>query len=399
MKVKYFITLAALTFLFAFSNASFAQAQETDTETEQSNPDALTTPNPFIYKGEKGTSGIFTYQTINDEGVIEIIDIDTTESKLVIPARIDGHQVMRINMNTINAEDTFPYSEQVRAQKANSVSKNYVRELVISDGIERICNYSFKEFTKLEKVTLAKNLFIGDYVFGTCPVKELTINGGGIGWRNFPSCELEQVKIEGEFYGAAQTFTDCKIKKVIVDAPYADVGGIFKDTKVNEMHVSKRVKRLTFAEVEDIDGNQLDKLYINGTKTRLVFDNEVMELAQLNVNIGTVYLESGAKAIADVKGEKLTYQVKKTGKAKTYAAKKQGSKYRATWKKVKTTIQTNKYNKSKKKWSKKTKNAKTMYQVYGRKKKSGKFKLIKTTAQRKITSKYKYIRVVPVKSW
>lgn len=393
MKVKYFITLVALTFVFACSNASFAQAQETDTETEQAQPTPLITPNPFIYNGVKGTSGIFTYKTLNDSGDIEIIDIDTTESKLVIPAIIDGHQVKKINLETLTSDG------QLLDLKANSVSKNYVRELVISDGVEEICDHSFMEFANLEKITLAKNLHIGRAVFGTCPVKELIFNGGGIGSYNFPSCTLEQVKIEGEFYGAAQTFSDCKIKKVIVDAPYADVGGLFDDTKVNEMHVSKRVKRLTFAEVEDINGNQLDRLYINGTKTRLVFDNDAMDLAQLNVNIGTVYLESGAKGIADVKDEKLTYQVKKTGKAKTYTAKKQGSKYRATWEKVKTTIQTNKYNKSKKKWSKKTKNTKTMYQVYGRMKKSGKFKLIKTTAQRKITSKYMYIRVVPVKSW
>ena len=393
MKVKYFITLVALTFVFACSNASFAQAQKTDTGTEQSQPTPLITPNPFIYNGVKGTSGIFTYKTLNDAGDIEIIDIDTTESKLVIPAIIDGHQVKKINLETLTSDG------QLLDLKANSVSKNYVRELVISDGVEEICDHSFMEFANLEKITLAKNLQIGESVFGTCPVKELTLNGGGIGRSNFDYCEFEKIKIEGEFYGAYQAFSDCKIKKVIVDAPYADVGGLFDDTKVNEMHVSKRVKRLTFAEVEDINGNQLDRLYINGTKTRLVFDNDAMDLAQLNVNIGTVYLESGAKAIADVKDEKLTYQVKKTGKAKTYTAKKQGSKYRVAWKKVKTTIQTNKYNKSKKKWSKKTKNTKTMYQVYGRMKKSGKFKLIKTTAQRKITSKYKYIRVVPVKSW
>ena len=393
MKVKYFITLAALTFVFAFSNASFAQAQETGTETEQAQPTPLITPNPFIYNGVKGMSGIFTYRTLNDAGDIEIIDINTAETKLVIPAQIDGHKVKKVNLETLTSDG------QLLDLKANSVSKYHVRELVISDGVEEICDHSFMEFANLEKITLAKNLHIGRAVFGTCSVKELTFNGGGIGSYNFTSCTLEQVKIEGEFYGAAQTFSDCKIKKVIVDAPYADVGGLFDDTKVNEMHVSKRVKRLTFVEDYDIDRNQLDKLYIKGKKTRLVFDSDVSELPGLNVNIGTVYLESGAKGIADVKDEKLTYQVKKTGKATTYTAKKQGSKYRATWKKIKTTIQTNKYNKSKKKWSKKTKNAKTMYQVYGRMKKSGKFKLIKTTAQRRITSKYKYIRVVPVKSW
>jgi hypothetical protein len=162
------------------------------------------------------------------------------------------------------------------------------------------------------------------------------------------------------------------------------------------MYVSKNVKKLQMVGQWG-DENQLDKLYIEGVKTRLILKDQYVPDGTLN--IGTVYLESGAKAIADARKGKLTYQVKKTGKAKTYAAKKQGSKYRATWKKVKTTIQTNKYNKSKKMWSKKTKKTKTMYQVYGCKKKSGKFKLIKTTAQRKITSKYKYIRVVPVKSW
>lgn len=394
MRVKYLVTLAALTFVLAFCNASFAQAQETSTgtETEQPQPTPLITPNPFIYNGVKGTSGIFTYRTLNDAGDIEIIDIDTTESKLVIPAIIDGHQVKKINLETLTSDG------QSLDLKANSVSKNYVRELVISDGVEKICDNSFMKFTNLEKITLAKNLFIGDAVFGTCPVKELTINGGGIGSHNFRYCEFEQVKIEGEFYGAAWAFADCTIKKVIVDIdfPNSSIGGLFADTKVDEMRVSKHVKNLWLTGQWG-ERNQLDKLYIEGAKTRLVLKDEYVPHGTLD--IGTVYLQSGAKAIADAKKGKLTYQVKKTGKAKTYTAKKQGNKYRATWKKVKTTIQTNKYNKSKKKWSKKTKNAKTMYQVYGRKKKSGKFKLIKTTAQRKITSKYKYIRVVPVKSW
>ena len=335
MKAKYFISLVVLTFLIVFSNATFAQAQET--------------PNPLNYNGMKGTSGIFTYQTINDEGDIVITDIDTRESKLVIPAIIDGHQVKKINLEEVTSDG------QLRNLKANLVSKNYVRELVISDGIEKICDRSFLKFTNLENITLAKDLQIGDAVFGTCPVKELTINGGGIGNRNFSYCEFKQIKIEGKFYGAGETFDCCTIKKVIVDidAPYGYVGGIFADTKIKEMYVSKNVKKLQMVGQWGED-NQLDKLYIEG---------------------------------------------KKTGKAKTYVAKKQGSKYRVTWKKVRTTIQTNKYNKSKKMWSKKTKTAKTMYQVYGRKKKSGKFKLIKTTAQRNITSKYKYIQVVPVKSW
>lgn len=388
MKAKYFISLVALTFLIVFSNATFTQAQET----KQLQPTPQTSPNPLIYNGMKGTSGIFTYQTINDVGDIEIIDIDTTESKLVIPAIIDGHQVKKINLEPLTSDG------QLLDLKANLVSKNYVRELVISEGIEEICDHSFLKFTNLENITLAKNLQIDDAVFGTCPVKELTINGGGIGNRNFSYCEFKQIKIEGKFYGADETFDRCTIKKVIVDidAPYGYVGGIFANTKVKEMYVSKNVKKLQMVGQWG-EKNQLDKLYIEGVKTRLILKDQYVPHGTLN--IGTVYLESGAKAIADARKGKLTYQVKKTGKAKTYAAKKQGSKYRATWKKVKTTIQTNKYNKSKKMWSKKTKKTKTMYQVYGRKKKSGKFKLIKTTAQRKITSKYKYIQVVPVKNW
>lgn len=391
MKAKYFISLVALTFLIVFSNATFTQAQET--EQSQPTPTPQTSPNPLIYNGVKGTSGIFTYQTINDAGDIEIIDIDTTESKLVIPAIIDGHRVKKINLETLTSDG------QVLDLKANLVSKNYVRELVISEGIEEICDLSFWQFTNLENITLAKNLQIGRAVFGTCPVKELTINGGGIGDRNFSYCEFNQIKIEGKFYGANETFDWCTVKKVIVDIDdhYPGyVGGIFANTKVKEMYVSKNVKKLQMVGQWG-DENQLDKLYIEGVKTRLILKDQYVPEGTLN--IGTVYLESGAKAIADARKGKLTYQVKKTGKAKTYAAKKQGSKYRATWKKVKTTIQTNKYNKSKKMWSKKTKKTKTMYQVYGCKKKSGKFKLIKTTAQRKITSKYKYIRVVPVKSW
>lgn len=388
MKAKYFILLVALTFLIVFGNATFTQAQET----EQSQPNPQETSNPLIYNGVKGTSGIFTYQTINDVGDVEIIDIDTTESKLVIPAIIDGHQVKKINLETVTSDG------QLLDLKANIVSKNYVRELVISEGIEEICDHSFLKFTNLENITLAKNLQIDDAVFGTCPVKELTINGGGIGNRNFSYCEFKQIKIEGKFYGGDKTFDRCTVKKVIVDidAPYGYVGGIFANTKVKEMYVSKNVKKLEMVGQWG-EENQLDKLYIEGVKTRLILKDQYVPHGTLNIS--TVYLESGAKAIADARKGKLTYQVKKTGKAKTYAAKKQGSKYRATWKKVKTTIQTNKYNKSKKMWSKKTKKTKTMYQVYGREKKSGKFKLIKTTAQRKITSKYKYIQVVPVKSW
>lgn len=388
MKAKYFILLVALTFLIVFGNATFTQAQET----EQSQPNPQETSNPLIYNGVKGTSGIFTYQTINDVGDVEIIDIDTTESKLVIPAIIDGHQVKKINLETVTSDG------QLLDLKANLVSKNYVRELVISEGIEKICDHSFLKFTNLENITLAKNLQIGDAVFGTCPVKELTINGGGIGNCNFFDCEFKQIKIEGKFYGGDKTFDRCTVKKVIVDidAPYGYVGGIFANTKVKEMYVSKNVKKLEMVGQWG-EENQLDKLYIEGVKTRLILKDQYVPHGTLNIS--TVYLESGAKAIADARKGKLAYQVKKTGKAKTYAAKKQGSKYRATWKKVKTTIQTNKYNKSKKMWSKKTKKTKTMYQVYGREKKSGKFKLIKTTAQRKITSKYKYIQVVPVKSW
>jgi hypothetical protein len=150
MKAEYFISLVALTFLIVFGSATFTQAQET--EQSQQTPTPQTTPNPLIYNGVKGTSGIFTYQTINDAGDIEIIDIDTTESKLVIPAIIDGHRVKKINLETLTSDG------QVLDLKANLVSKNYVRELVISEGIEEICDLSFWQFTNLENITLAKNL-------------------------------------------------------------------------------------------------------------------------------------------------------------------------------------------------------------------------------------------------
>lgn len=96
MKVRYLFPLAALTFLIAFSNASFTQAQETNAETGQPQPTPQTTANPFVYNGAKGKLGIFTYQTLNDASDIEIIDINTTEAKLVIPAQIDGHKVKKL---------------------------------------------------------------------------------------------------------------------------------------------------------------------------------------------------------------------------------------------------------------------------------------------------------------
>lgn len=334
-------------------------------------------------------SGIFTYQVIDAEGNVAICDYNTTSEKLVIPNEIDGHKVVRVDVETGTGGRTD--------EMASCESCYHVKELVIEEGVRELGDYSFYKFAKLEKITLCKNLRLGKAVFDKCNVRKLELDSVNVGHCNFDFCNFDNVTLKGRFGAVEGGFQSCHIKELVIASSLQEyVGDLFFDTEVDKMVVANGIKKLRFAGCQ-LDDNHVESLVINDPKTRLVLEDEYVPEGE--ISFGTIYTVPGAKIIKDARANKISYEYKKATKSKVLSTRKKGKKYVTKWSKSKTVIIRKRYRLLTEKWEMSKRKAKTVYQVYGRAGKTGKWKKIKTTGKTSIVSKYKNIKVVPVVNW
>ena len=263
-------------------------------------------------------SGIFTYQVIDAEGNVAICDYNTTSEKLVIPNEIDGHKVVRVDVETGTGGRTD--------EMASCESCYHVKELVIEEGVRVIGALSFYKFENLEKISLGKKVTICRGAFGKCKVKELVFDGVYFNGTNFTGCNFDKVTLKGSYGGDEGGLRFCKIKELVLASSLDNqiVGELFFGTQVDKMVVANGIKKLRFTRCY-MDDNHVESLVVNDPKTRLVLEDEYTTIGE--ISFGTIYTVPGAKIIKDARANKISYEYKKATKSKVLSTRKKGKKY------------------------------------------------------------------------
>ncbi len=364
---------------------------------------ALMLPPPITEEGlEKAypyhKSGIYTYQIVNQqEKQITLCNIESTESRIVIPTELDGYQVYALG----DAKEEYEGDIAGEIPNAMEGIRNTVEELVIPSSVKRVYEHAFLDCMKLQNVVLPEGIYLHCGSFSGCnswddivlPMNA-SIEDGAL-----PAIDLHTVEI-GCILHAEDLFRG-KIQKLIitpntVSEINAAAGWFYVTAK--EVIAPVNLKELAFNEV--YGDCRAEKVYVNGKNTK-VEANRLYNGGQLQgtVTFGEIYTVDKAKAISFAKKEKVTYHVKKTEVVTKVTSKKQKKNFVHQWKKAKTTVTSFQYKAKKKKWKKSTKNVPTVYEVYGKKTKKGKYQLLDTTKKTKVKTTCKYVKVKPVKTW
>ena len=384
-------------------------------------------------------SGNYCYEFLDSQKkYITIRDFWGTVSSdgiLTIPEKIDGYKVLgvgtwpaKVGALPEDQKHIWSWGREKIVMQENPL----IRKIVLPEGLEflggdsfRNC-YNMKEIylpdslvaiadgalscaTDLEKIEFPQGVYVDKAAFGgpysgngcslslggAHPLKMVLYSNCHIAFDTdsyiaFPKgkkTELEIRYCEGKnYYYALQGY----ITKLCVDK------------KLSEFQLEMGLG------VCDTDNPPLldyyvTKLIMNGKNTKLKLSKYVNDVFP-NGGLKGLYTVEGAASIKEVKKYNVPSYWKTTGKAREIKGKKMDSTekkgmYQAGWRKIKTNICKYWYNLSKGKWTSKKTPAQTVYKVYGKKKKSDSYQLIKTTKKRSIQSKYKYIKVVPVKEW
>ena len=338
------------------------------------------------------TSGIFTYRILHRaEKAAAIVSVNGKVENLTIPAVLDGYKIVCISIPRL--EDTY-----VDSQMPGKI-KDSLKSLTIQDGVQVIGDSAFSGCKKLTTLKLPRNLVrIGESAFGGCTSLRKVkiqdskyITGTAIQENAFSGCVIDQFSFEGYTSIGDNPFSGSRIREVA----FPKIPGIREHSmnidraQVEKMWADPYVQSLRFESMGwDYKRGVLQKLIVNGKKTKVQGWNRA------NI-FGSLYTVPKAACIKWAKKYKLTYKVKSCGKMGKVTRRKK----KASWNKVTTTVKTYQYKESRRKWKKSSRCTKTYYQVYGKKKKSGTYKLLKTTTKNRYKSKYKYLKVKPVTVW
>lgn len=335
--------------------------------------------------------------------------------RLAIPEWIDNYRVLGVGMLE-RPPVSFEWPDVCVMDNMETVE-----EIVLPERVEIIGEGAFYGCTNLKKISMPKSLVkVGSAsLYGCTELKNI----------EFP----EGVYVEkGAFNGKGDSF--CNPQKVVLYSDCVIELGLhskfrFPKTEQTELYILRHEKDIFHLEFIPgyIDKAYVDKklsefritvpvdeydkvmdycvtnLIMNGKNTKFTFVGGLEDLMEM-CPVKKLYTVKGAKSIKEAKRFRIPCYWKTVGKAQKVKAKKKNKLYKASWKKIKTTI--NKYecfdfnlDPKKDKWITKQRPAETLYKVYGKKKKNGNYKLIQTTKKRSITSKYPYIKAVAVKEW
>ena len=385
-------------------------------------------------------SGNYCYEFLDSQKkYITIRDfwkIDSPGSALTIPGEIDGHKVLGVGTWPTNSEEVPKYQMHKWSRGFERIvmqDKPIIKEIILPEGLEFLGSDSFYDCYNLEKIYLPDSLVViadkalscatdlreiefpqGVYVDSAAFGGEHKGTHTGAGCVSHP---LKMVLYSNSYvdlhYGSYISFP--RDKNTELDIRYHDNKSYYYELRgyIKKLRVDKRLSSFQLEmEFEDDAHSHLTildyyvtKLIMNGKNTKLKLSAYVNDLPLLhmddswNSGVKGLYTVKGAKAIKEARKYKVPYYWKESGKAKELKARKNKKEYQASWKKIKTIEHRHAYIIEKNKWREKKIPVKTVYNVYGKKKKNDSYQLIKTTKKRSIQSKYKYIKVVPVKEW
>jgi len=334
-------------------------------------------------------SGVYEYSVISEEKkTARIVRIHSQEANIVIPETLDGYTITIIG----DEEGYGVLSEEINVMGNN---KFFLKSLCIPQTVEQIGACAFYNCSNLERVEFPafKEIWyknICNYAFARCSsLKNITLHSGSIGeGAFFTNANIERLEYNDDQCSSQSEGDEIsghysQIKKLVLNDNSAF--DLYETGSMDEIYVNDSAK------IACLGGWNIYRLYMNSSSAEFVG----------TPGAGSVLytIPSQKKAISLFKKERVTYHIKSTDSMKKVTRKKVGKKYKYTWKKVKTTIKKHKYNWDKGCWKKTKKNVATQYQVYGKKKKSDSYQLLKLTKKRKFTTKSKYIKVKPVKIW
>lgn len=385
-------------------------------------------------------SGRFCYEFLDSQKkYITIRDFWITDNILTIPGEIDGHKVLGVG-SWVTKEEILPEGLKrewvwgdeklgyTLTEQAIMKEKPFIREIKLPEGLEFLGGDSFGNCNNMKRIHLPDSLAViaDGALSGATDLEEIQFPPGvyvddeafGDGWLSCPSkmvlysdCHMNTADITGIFFPNGKK-TELDIRFHEKKSYYYSLMGY-----ITKLRVDKRLSgfqlEMAYAEWDDSNPPMLEydvkKLIMNGKNTKLKLSENVNKLPLLHINdycnsgVKCLYTVKGAEAIKEVKKYKIPYYWKETGRVRKVKAKKKNGTYSASWKKSKTTLHKCEYKFSKKKvtweWQETKNPAKTIYKVYGKKKKSDGYQFIKTLKKRSIKSKYKYIKAVPVKEW
>lgn len=359
---------------------------------------ALLIPNTVSHGEEKTCykSGIYTYYILNEQQKwISICGIDSTESRISIPSELDGYQVYALGY------ESYAHDNYEGFRELGGAIQECMEELVIPSSVKQVWAFAFTKCKKLKKVSLPEGITLGYASFSGCDnwkdiilPSNTTCEDSALPSESIHTLQISN-SITGEFifYGVIQ-----KMTLSVKDQTVFSLAVPWVSVTVKQLVSPEDVEKLIF---NFGDGkSRVEKLYVNGSDTKVEANRTFERYAVWgHVTFGEIFTVEDAKAISFARKNKIKYHVKSVEDAKKAIGKKKAGGYEHTWKKAKTTVASFRYDKSGKKWKKSTKEVPTVYKVYGKKSKTGKYRLLSTTKTRKVKSKYKYVRVEPVAVW
>ena len=376
-------------------------------------------------------SGYYSYEFLDSKKryiTIRKIDSGAVEGKkLVIPKEIDGHQVLGVGLWTDWMVSAYEDYYRVIDRKLD------LAEFVLPEGLEFLGASSFKGCSGLKGISLPDSLvMIRKQALYDCNIGQMelppgvyveggALSGSGIdvgeeednGGLPFQRCSLWNITMYSDSlvsfsntWSADWGFAQLHIRYHEKDSYSLDLPGfiekLYIDKKLSKFQLGVAYKYEQGQDDEWLDNVRQDycvnKLIVNGKKTKLGLSKRESD-EQPPDGIKGLYTIKGAAAIKGAKKYRIPYYWKKTGKAVTVKGKKKNGVYLANWKKIKTIVCKYFFSTGKGRWKTKKSPGKTIYNVYGKKKKSGTYKFVQTTKNKSIKSEYKYIKAVPLKEW
>lgn len=400
---RYFIcillSLVFITVVFTSQKSDCKASMAFPTSTPDTKSDLPGNTIQSAWLDESGfiTSGNYVYRIIDEiKKEIEIRGINSSESKLVIPETIDGYKVVSLGYcGTVNPDEIVYASLQIKG-----TCKDTLQELIIPEGVREIGTGAFSDFIKLRSVLFPESMiYIQAGAFINCSSLD-NINlpsGTMVQMMAFRGCaSLKNITINCSYLG--EDIFEGEIDKIHIVTGrnrHLDLGDAIFSSTIKQVIADEDVKLVSF-KGEPSFKNTVKSLIINGKKTEVETGDDDYTGS---IKFGTLYTVPSAKCISWAKKEKVSYKIKTVQKVKNVTCTKKKNTYIYSWDKAKTTVETHKYKKATKKWKVTNKNIQTKYNVYGKNKKSGKYKLITRTAKNSVKTKYKYIKIYPDYNW
>ncbi len=349
------------------------------------------------------TSGIYTYRVLDESRrEIELRKINSNEEKIVVPSQIDGYTVVCMGYFPAKYKegpiiyDSYAdyWSSECRENLDLGIAKNTLREIEIPETVKFIGPGAFDSFSQLETVKLPKKLeWIEEYAFCNCTMLDNLYLPSGVDLAGCAFCGCPSLK---------------HIFSRDIAIPCLESSAF--DGRVEEWHIYAKGDKYVLLNNEGI-GSKIDtvyvaaglkkmniyfgwkyfikRIYIHGKKTKLALLGGVKDIHM------TLYTVADAASIKTARKHHISYKFKETQQVKNL--KRKGGTY--TWDRARTTVVSYRYRKGAGKWKVSRKSLRTMYLVYGRKTKQGKYRLVETTKKRKFSGAYRYVKVKAQQGW